>query len=68
MLSRSIIHCLLTAGLLLRAQTGLSQVESDAYGVMLGALLILFGLLKLAEHVVRAARNKEAQEAQGGGA
>jgi rhodanese-related sulfurtransferase len=39
MLSRSIIHCLLTAGLLLWGQTGLSQVESNAYSVMLQTLL-----------------------------
>jgi rhodanese-related sulfurtransferase len=39
MLSRSTIFYLLMAGLLLTAQTGLSQVESDAYGVMLRTLL-----------------------------
>lgn len=37
--SRSTIHYLLMAGLLLTVQTGLSQVESDAYGVMLRTLL-----------------------------
>ena len=39
MLSRSNIHYLLMAGLLLTAQTGLSQVESNAFGFMLRTLL-----------------------------